>query len=109
MVHYKNLLVIDIKQELENNNNKSILKIPREDQALAQKSLTKFYFEENKRSGLLVLPTGAGKTYTATYWLLKNIVSKNIKIIWLADQGFLLEQAREDFRENILEVDKNKR
>lgn len=109
MKHYKNILTIDIKQELENNNNKSSLKIPREDQAIAQKSLSKFFFEDNKRSGILVLPTGAGKTYTATYWLLKNVVSKNIKIIWLADQGYLLEQAREDFRENILEVDKNKR
>jgi len=57
----------------------------------------------------LVLPTGGGKTYAPVYWLLKNIITNSIKVLWLADQGFLLEQARESFRENTLETSITKR
>ena len=35
---------------------------------------------KNPFAGLLVLPTGGGKTLTATYWLLKNYTDKNKKI-----------------------------
>ncbi len=49
---------------------------------------------------LLVLPTGGGKTLTATYWLLKNAVDKEKKILWLAHRHLLLEQAAEAFAKN---------
>ena len=49
-------------------------------------------------STLLVLPTGGGKTYTASTWLLKNAVDKDIKIIWLAHRTMLLDQAAESFQ-----------
>ena len=109
MIHYKNLLTIKLKDELEKNKDKSSPKTPREHQNKAHKEMTKFFVQDDKQAGILVLPTGGGKTYTAVYWLLKNIVSKNKKVLWLADQGFLLEQARETFRENILECDTKRR
>lgn len=49
---------------------------------------------------LLVLPTGAGKTLTAVNWLLKNVVDKGRKILWIAHRHLLLEQAAETFKSN---------
>jgi superfamily II DNA or RNA helicase len=109
MIHFKNLLTVNLKEELEKNKNNVNPKAPREHQTNALKKMSEFFLQNKKKAGILVLPTGGGKTYTAVYWLLKNVISKNKKILWLADQGFLLEQARETFKENILEVDDNRR
>lgn len=43
---------------------------------------------------------GGGKTLTACYWLLKNAVDKNKKVIWIANRHLLLEQALESFQNN---------
>lgn len=50
-------------------------------------------------STLVVLPTGGGKTYTASTWLLKNAVDKGKKLLWLAHQQTLLDQAADSFIE----------
>ena len=39
--------------------------------------------QEKEPAGLLVLPTGGGKTLTATYWLMQNVLSKGKKILWI--------------------------
>jgi superfamily II DNA or RNA helicase len=44
-------------------------------------------------AGLLALPTGAGKTMTATYWLLRDVLDKGGKVVWLAHRHELLNQA----------------
>lgn len=44
-------------------------------------------------SGIIVLPTGGGKTITASYWLTKNANNRHAKIIWVAHRKQLLEQA----------------
>lgn len=49
-------------------------------------------------STLVVLPTGGGKTYTASTWLLKNAIDKKKKIIWIAHRQMLLDQAAESFQ-----------
>ncbi len=49
-------------------------------------------------STLVVLPTGGGKTYTASMWLLKNALDKKKKILWIAHRQMLLEQAAESFQ-----------
>lgn len=49
-------------------------------------------------STLLVLPTGGGKTYTASTWLLRNALDQHTKILWLAHRQMLLEQAAESFQ-----------
>jgi superfamily II DNA or RNA helicase len=109
MIHFKNLLTINLNEELKKNEGRVNSKSPRDHQSKALAEMSKFFLKDDKSAGILVLPTGGGKTYTAVYWLLKNIISRNNKILWLADQGFLLEQARESFRENILEVDSKRR
>ena len=50
-------------------------------------------------STLVVLPTGVGKTYTASTWLLKNAINENKKILWIAHRQMLIEQALESFKE----------
>lgn len=49
-------------------------------------------------STLVVLPTGGGKTYTASMWLLKNALDKKKKILWIAHRQILLDQAAESFQ-----------
>ncbi|NJO00059.1 MAG: DEAD/DEAH box helicase, partial [Anaerolineales bacterium] len=56
------------------------------------------------KSGILVLPTGAGKTFTSVNWICRNVLPKNIKVVWLAHTSHLLEQAYETFTENLLEA-----
>lgn len=59
--------------------------------------------EINKQSQfntLLVLPTGGGKTLTATWWLLKNAVDKGKKVLWIAHRHLLLEQSANTFQRN---------
>lgn len=49
-------------------------------------------------STLVVLPTGGGKTYTASMWLLKNAINNKKKILWIAHRQMLLDQAAESFQ-----------
>ncbi len=49
-------------------------------------------------STLVVLPTGGGKTYTASMWLLKNAIDQRKKILWIAHRQMLLDQAAESFQ-----------
>lgn len=51
-------------------------------------------------SALVVLPTGAGKTMTATTWLLSSAVDKGKKVLWIAHRHLLLEQAADAFALN---------
>lgn len=49
-------------------------------------------------STLVVLPTGGGKTYTASTWLLKSAIDRKKKILWVAHRQMLLDQAAESFQ-----------
>lgn len=51
--------------------------------------------QTNKDSfeGLLVLPTGGGKTLTAVHWLLRNFINNKKKVLWIAHRHELLDQA----------------
>jgi superfamily II DNA or RNA helicase len=53
--------------------------------------------EKNKSpfEGLLVLPTGGGKTLTAIHWLLRNFIDQRKKVLWIAHRHELLDQAFE--------------
>lgn len=54
---------------------------------------------EKPLAGIIVLPTGAGKTRTATEWILKNVLSDpNPRVVlWIAHRAELLQQAAESF------------
>lgn len=50
------------------------------------------------RAGLLVLPTGSGKTFTVVHWLLGRMNKEpRLRVLWLADQQELIEQAAREF------------
>lgn len=69
----------------------------------AFKNMSKIYKLPIKgyKGSLLVLPTGGGKTFTAVNWICRNIVSKGIKVLWMAQSLYLLEQAEKTFREEL--------
>ncbi|PWB50651.1 MAG: hypothetical protein C3F06_11295 [Candidatus Methanoperedenaceae archaeon] len=85
--------------EVVNGNNPKNLYFHQEE---AVKQLDKKIIKTNKYpfAGLLVLPTGGGKTLTAVQWLLRNYVDNNKKILWIAHRHELLEQALETFKKN---------
>jgi len=58
------------------------------------------YEQNGEFSGLLVIPTGGGKTFTAVEWLLKNWLNHKRKILWIAHRQALLDQAKETFEKN---------
>ena len=49
------------------------------------------------RGGILVLPTGGGKTFTAVRFLCTGPLSDGYKVLWLAHTHHLLEQAGDAF------------
>lgn len=51
----------------------------------------------SERGGLLVLPTGGGKTFTAVRFLCAWPLSEGYKVLWLAHTHHLLEQAFDTF------------
>ncbi|WP_345379347.1 DEAD/DEAH box helicase [Pseudonocardia yuanmonensis] len=52
------------------------------------------------RGGLLILPTGAGKTYTMVRWLLQRMSKDaDLTVLWIADRQELVEQAAWTFVE----------
>lgn len=75
----------------------SNIRSPYEHQKKAMASLD-IMNEKQSYSTLVVLPTGGGKTYTASMWLLKNALDKKKKILWIAHRQMLLEQAAESFQ-----------
>ncbi len=70
---------------------------PYEHQKKAMEALDKMN-QEPSYNTLVVLPTGGGKTYTASMWLLKNAIDKKKKILWIAHRQMLLNQAAESFQ-----------
>lgn len=50
--------------------------------------------------GILVLPTGGGKTFTAVRFLCAQVLSQGYKVLWLAHTHHLLEQALDSFKDS---------
>lgn len=65
-------------------------------------SLNKYFNLSGKKNvqqnGLLVMPTGSGKTFTAVNWLLNSGVSSGYRILWLAHRQELIDQTNSEFR-----------
>lgn len=67
----------------------------------AVNALSKYYEVEKdvaNRNGLLVMPTGSGKTYTAVTWLLSQGVANGYRVVWLVHRQELVEQTYQEFR-----------
>ena len=89
---------IEVKSNGEVTPNSGInSRSPYEHQKSAMEALDKMN-QEKSFSTLVVIPTGGGKTYTASTWLLKNAINEKKKILWIAHRQMLLEQAAESFQ-----------
>jgi len=88
----------------KNSANKSRNPFPHQIEAFQALNNTFKIPSKNYAGGLLVLPTGAGKTFTAVNWLCRNILSEKIKILWFAQSSYLLNQACRSFYENAIEI-----
>lgn len=59
----------------------------------AVQAMKQYYIDEDGQSGLLVMPTGSGKTRTSVYFLLREMAARGYQIFWLAHRFMLIEQA----------------
>jgi len=93
-------------EKLRIENIRYVSKVPFEHQKDAFEKLSElFTFENNEhKAGILVLPTGAGKTFTSVRWICRNVLSRSVKVLWLAHTAHLLEQAYDTFKSNLLEI-----
>ena len=66
-------------------------------QRTAVDAMKKHFIDEDKKSAILSMPTGSGKTRTSVYFLLTEMISKGYQVIWLCHRSMLLEQAAEQF------------
>ncbi len=68
----------------------------------AQSKLSKSFLkkESERVSGILMIPTGGGKTFTATEWILKHWISAGKRVVWIAHRHELLNQAFKTFTKN---------
>lgn len=56
-------------------------------------ALNEHFILNDKRSGILCMPTGSGKTRTAANFLMRSMVANGWQIIWLAHRSMLIDQA----------------
>lgn len=63
----------------------------------AIQALKNYFISDDKTSGILVMPTGSGKTRTSVYFLLKYMISSGYQVIWLAHRHMLIEQTAQNF------------
>ena len=81
---------------------------PAAHQTRALSSLTQWYESasdhDDHTGGILVLPTGAGKTFTAVHFLCSHPLSEGRKVLWLAHTHHLLEQALQAFDKGVARV-----
>ena len=59
--------------------------------------LTDHFINDDNSSGILVMPTGSGKSRTATYFLIKEMISRGYQILWIAHRHMLIDQAADCF------------
>jgi len=99
---YKSLDLVKLRKDNEGKFSKE----PRSHQIESYEALNKTFVlpMEGYKGGLLVLPTGAGKTFTAVSWICNNVLPKNIKVLWLAQSSYLLDQACNSFLENSINI-----
>lgn len=72
---------------------------PYDHQRAAWAALDRHYLENGRETGIVVVPTGGGKTAIAAHWLLRQHVAKGGRVLWVAHRRGLLWQARQAFRE----------
>lgn len=59
--------------------------------------LKNHFITQDNNSGIMVMPTGSGKTRTSTCFLIKEMISAGYQILWIAHRHMLIDQAAECF------------
>lgn len=72
---------------------------PYDHQLAAWDKLGKYFHDDKKPAGILVVPTGGGKTAIAARWLLQHHIAKGGRVLWFAHRRSLLRQAFNTFAE----------
>ena len=90
------------------SNTQKLKDYPVQHQQNALSDMEKWYKRGQKMGGLLVLPTGGGKSFVATHFLCDHPLSDEYRILWLAHTNHLLEQALESFDKTMSRVDQYK-
>lgn len=72
---------------------------PYDHQVAAWDKIERYFRGDKKLAGILVVPTGGGKTAIAARWLLQNHISKGGRVLWFAHRRSLLRQAFNTFAE----------
>lgn len=63
----------------------------------AVEALKEHFVDNDMTDGMLVMPTGSGKSRTSTYFLIKEMIARGYQIIWLAHRHMLIDQAADCF------------
>lgn len=71
---------------------------PHDHQLAAWDRLSAHFNDKAQRAGLVVVPTGGGKTMIAAHWLLEHHLRAGGRVLWLAHRRSLLRQAFQTFR-----------
>ncbi|MFJ7729671.1 DEAD/DEAH box helicase family protein [Neobacillus sp. NPDC097160] len=99
-------IIIEEEQKKRDGRIKSLF--PHQKDAYKSLSETFTFPSEQYKGGLVVIPTGGGKTFTAVNWICSNILSKGIKVLWLAQSSNLLDQAYETFIHSAADIHERK-
>lgn len=75
----------------------------------AYDNLTNFLNDNDRTAGLLVLPTGGGKTRVSITWAIDQAINNGYKILWLAHRTMLIQQAYDTFNDFFGLVDLSKK
>ncbi|VVB67780.1 UvrABC system protein B [uncultured archaeon] len=89
-------------RDARKNAQKGAFREPATHQTKAIEDMGSWYKRHPKpyAGGILVLPTGGGKTFTALRFLCQTALSDGFKVLWLAHTHHLLEQAYASFPEH---------
>lgn len=87
------------------NGKSGIAPYQHQKKAIEKLNLQIIATKKNPFEGLLVLPTGGGKTLTVAYWIAKNFLDKSKKVLWIAHRHELLEQAKSTFKNRLAFTD----
>ncbi|MCL2163733.1 MAG: DEAD/DEAH box helicase family protein [Oscillospiraceae bacterium] len=94
MAGYYTLDVADINKQRKGHNKQPF---PHQKESFKALSKTLPIPIKGYAGTLLVLPTGGGKTYTSINWICRNVLSKRIKVLWMAQSSYLIDQAADTF------------
>ncbi len=84
-----------INLDTSSGDTSSVTLRPYQERAVLE--MRRHFLDDDKRAGILQMPTGSGKTLTAVYFLLTEMTARGYQIIWLAHRSMLIEQAANVF------------